>query len=487
MYRWTVSFSLLIVSLCLMTWEPGFAAEPLKMGVAEAEITPPEGFPMAGYYRERLATGTIDPLMAKAVVFQWRDRKAAWVACDLIGITRDLCIEVRRRAAAETNIPGENIAVSATHSHTAPDYTRNLYEYLDAKDADGPAPYAAKLIEAIVAAIVKANTTLEPVTIKTGAAQQATPVSFNRRFVMKDGSVRTWQRLDNPQVVRAAGPIDSEIVLALIQSAGDENPVAVFSNFALHCDTVGGLLWSADYPFFIAQGVKKQLGENVISIFGNGACGDINHCDPSSKKRNKTDFIGNSQAETIRSALPSLRSMKAQEFQVRHVFVNLPLQDVTEEQLKRAGEVIPAAAKGEKVDFFEHVSACKAVALDSFRNNPPHAQSKLYNRRLSHVWAGIGNVLPVEVMTMTFGEDLALVFLPGETFVELGLAIKQGSPYRNTMVIELSNCVETIYIPTRAAYVGGSYEVTNSSVMPGSGEMLVEAALRLLRESASTR
>ena len=87
---------------------------------------------------------------------------------------------------------------------------------------------------------------------------------------------------------------------------------------------------------------------------------------------------------------------------------------------------------------------------------------------------------------MTLGEDLALVFLPGETFVELGLAIKQRSPYRNTMVIELSNCVETIYIPTRAAYAGGSYEVTNSNVMPGSGEMLVEAALQLLRESAST-
>jgi len=77
------------------------------------------------------------------------------------------------------------------------------------------------------------------------------------------------------------------------------------------------------------------------------------------------------------------------------------------------------------------------------------------------------------------------VFLPGEVFVELGLAIKQASPYATTMIFELSNCVETMYIPTRAAYAGGSYEVTNSAVQPGSGEMLVEAALKLLRESAS--
>ena len=59
------------------------------------------------------------------------------------------------------------------------------------------------------------------------------------------------------------------------------------------------------------------------------------------------------------------------------------------------------------------------------------------------------------------------------------------SPYRTTLVVELTNCVETIYIPTRAAYVGGGYEVANSAVQPGSGEMLVETALQLLRKSAS--
>jgi hypothetical protein len=34
------------------------------------------------------------------------------------------------------------------------------------------------------------------------------------------------------------------------------------------------------------------------------------------------------------------------------------------------------------------------------------------------------------------------------------------------------------------AYAGGSYEVTNSTLQPGSGEMLAETAVRLLREAA---
>jgi hypothetical protein len=287
--------------------------------------------------------------------------------------------------------------------------------------------------------------------------------------------------------VRAAGPIDPEIGLALIESAGDREPLALLSNFALHLDTVGGLLWSADYPYFIERGAREELGEGIVSIFGNGACGDINHSDPTRTERNKTDFIGNSLAETIRSALPGLRTVEDPAFQVRTVTVELPLQEVTEEQLEQARELIPAAKAGKRIDFFDQVRAYKAVVLDQLRNKPPRMPGEEYiNWGLSHNWAGVGVSLPVEVTTMTLGHDLAMVFLPGEVFVELGLAIKQGSPYRNTMVVELSNCVETIYIPTRAACAGGSYEVTNSNVSPGSGEMLVEAALILLRESAGS-
>jgi hypothetical protein len=38
---------------------------------------------MAGYYHERLATGTHDPLKARAIVFRGAERQAALVVCDL--------------------------------------------------------------------------------------------------------------------------------------------------------------------------------------------------------------------------------------------------------------------------------------------------------------------------------------------------------------------------------------------------------------------
>lgn len=127
------------------------------------------------------------------------------------------------------------------------------------------------------------------------------------------------------------------------------------------------------------------------------------------------------------------------------------------------------------------------LPFDQIRNKPRYASAEEATLALlmtSH-WEGIGATLPAEVNVIGIGKELAIVALPGEVFVELGLAIKRGSPFRTTLVVELSNCIETCYVPTRAAYAGGSYEVTNSTVQAGSGEMLVEEALRLLRSAAS--
>jgi neutral ceramidase len=465
------------------------AAEPLRIGLAETDITPPQGFPMAGYYHERLAAGTRDPLKAKAVVFRQGEVAAAWVVADLTGISRDLYVAARDEAAKKTGIPPAHIVISATHSHTAPDYSRHLYDYLAAppekRDADS---YPARLIGGIAGSIEMAERAARPAKIAAANAAQQTPVSFNRRFLMRDGSIRTWQRLDHPDVVRSAGPIDPEIGILQIHPEGSPSPAGLISNFALHLDTVGGTAWSADFPYFIEQSLRKKLGPELISIFGPGTCGDINHVDPVAKERNPTALIGQSLAATIETALPQLKEIADPVLQVRTATVHLPMEKVSAESLQKARELIPTAKAGGKVEFFDLVPAYKAVILAHLQSeSPPLKTTDFLSWGLSHEWAGVGDSLPVDVTTITFGQEVAMVFLPGEVFVDLGLAIKRGSPFPTTMVVELTNCVETIYIPTRAAYVGGGYEVVNSAVQPGSGEMLVEAALQQLRASAASQ
>ena len=219
--------------------------------------------------------------------------------------------------------------MAATHSHTAPDYTRDLYEYLGETSANRQQRYAARLVGGIVDAIVQANADAQPATVFAGTAQQETPISFNRRFVMRDGSVRTWMRLDNPEVVRAAGPIDPEVGLLLVRAADGDRPLGVITNFALHLDTVGGTLWSGDYPFYVEQTLRQSLGPNVISLFGNGCCGDINHADPVAPTVNKTEFIGQSLGQTVQQGLAKLAQSRNPCCALRTPQVPLNLQEIT--------------------------------------------------------------------------------------------------------------------------------------------------------------
>jgi neutral ceramidase len=460
--------------------------DALQVGVAEADITPPVGFPMAGYYHERLAEGVIDPLKAKAIVFRGAETESALVVCDLIGTATDLSRAIRDAASERTGIPAANIVVSATHSHTAPDYMKELYLNLGGQRRDpSRAEYIAKLISGPVDAIVAAHAAAVPVAIRSGSAIQTTPVSFNRRSVMRDGSVKTWQSYDNPEVVRAAGPIDPEISLLAIGDDSD-NPLGILSNFALHLDTVGGMKWSADYPYFIEQTLRQRFGQELISIFGTGCCGDINHVNPASKERNGADKIGSAIGETIRQRMPELKTIDRPRLAVKSRVVRLPLEEATAEQVSESLEILAKVNRKESVEFLDHVTAYKKLILDHFRHPEPHADSVNHlSWGLSRSLQGIGETMPVDVTVMTLGQDVVIVCIPGEVFVELGLAIKQGSPFQTTFVIELSGAVETIYVPNRAAYAGGGYEVTNSNLLPGSGEMLVEAALDLLRQAAT--
>jgi neutral ceramidase len=85
------------------------------------------------------------------------------------------------------------------------------------------------------------------------------------------------------------------------------------------------------------------------------------------------------------------------------------------------------------------------------------------------------------VQVVRLDSDTAIVCLPAEIFVEFGLAIKKASPFKKTFVISICND-RPCYMPTEKAFKEGSYEVTNSRLASGSGEALVETAVKLLNE-----
>ncbi|MEX2559005.1 MAG: neutral/alkaline non-lysosomal ceramidase N-terminal domain-containing protein [Pirellulales bacterium] len=440
------------------------AAEEFSAGVAVADITPPAGFRMSGYFNERLNTGVLDPLHAKALVLAQGETKAALVFCDLIGISARVSDQARFEAARRSGIPAENIAILATHSHTGPLYFGGLRKYFHERavaehgsDPRETVDYAAELTEKLAAAIDEAHSALRPVRLSAGQAPQEPTLSFNRRFHMKNGTVVFNPGQRNPDIIRPAGPIDPDVGVLLFDDPAAGRPLAVATVFAMHLDTVGGTLYSADYPYFLERALKGRLGDQAVSLFGAGTCGDINHIDVSSQGRRSTEEIGGLLAETVLAQLPKLAAVEAA-LAVRSAKVQAPLQQYPEEAVARAAAGMSKIGTRE-TPFLEQVEINKINALGMYESD----------------------TATLQVQVFRLGRDLAVVTLPGEVFVELGLAIKRGSPFKNTLVIELANDTPA-YIPTRKAFAEGSYETVNSHIEPGGGELMVEAAVKMLKE-----
>ncbi len=443
--------------------EASVSTSQLTAGAAVTDITPPVGYRMSGYFRERLSTGTQNPLRAKAVVLRQGDESVAIVSCDIIGLSVEVSSQARKRASQETGIPAQNILLAATHSHTGPLYFGALRKYLHDKavaehgsDPCEKVDYPARLANEITEAIIKANAAVKPVQIEAGSAEQY-GLSFNRRFHMKNGTVRFNPGVMNPDIVRVAGPIDPEVGIVLLRRAETGNNIAALINFALHLDTVGGTEYAADYPYYLEQSLQAKCGKEIVLFFGTGTCGDINHIDVTTKERLKTDYIGKTLAETVAARAGAL-SIAQPSLAVRSEVVEVPLQHYGPEEVAWARENIKKVGTRE-LSFLEQVKAYKILAIE-----------------MRH-----SRTIPLEVQVFRLSRDVAVVGLPGEVFVDLGLAIKKASPFEHTLVIELCQDAPG-YIPTKKAFAEGSYETVNSRIAPGGGEKMAEAAIRLLKE-----
>ena len=450
--------------LGFFVWTSSTLADELMVGVAVTDITPPVPYRMCGYFSERLSTGIKDPLSAKAVVLQQGDELAALVFCDIIGLPLDVSARVREQASRETGIPAEHIAVAATHSHTGPLYFGALRKHFHdrAVEQHGSDPhektdYPGLLAQKLVQLIKKAKADAVPVTLKAGNGREDR-LSFHRRFLMKDGSVRFNPGQLNPDIVRPVGVIDPEVGIVMMTAVGSGKPLGSLVAFALHLDTVGGTEYSADYPGHMQNRLREKYGPEFVSLFGIGTCGDINHFDVTIRGRRSAQEIGTMLADTVVQSVPKLDPVAEPLLAVRRATVNAPLQQYSPQDIAAACKKMDSVADG-RVPFLERVEAYKITALQ-LRQGP---------------------TLPMEVQVFRLSDDVAIVTLPGEVLVDLGLAIKQASPFKTTLVIELTNDTPG-YIPTKKAFAEGHYEPTNSRIQPGGGEMMVETAVRLLKD-----
>jgi hypothetical protein len=239
--------SFLVLLIVAATRVPASAADgPLLAGVATVDITPPPGQMLWGYSNRRhAATGTLDPLMAKAVVLRSGDRSAAIVSLDL-GRTPEeaLLALVRQRTQRECGVG--QLFITASHTHHAPAMEST---------PDQPNPYAEQVAQHIGDIICRAAQNLTPV--KIGVGRGVADWSHNRRRFLPDGRVAMqWRNAQR----EPTEPVDRQYAVIRLDRA-DGSPLAVLFNYACHPVVLGpdNYEYSADYVGSVCALVEQQL------------------------------------------------------------------------------------------------------------------------------------------------------------------------------------------------------------------------------------
>jgi neutral ceramidase len=466
------------------------APSGLLAGVARADITPPVGIAQMNWGSQShiLSVGN-DPvgLYATALVVSDGSNKFAMVDIDRLFVNGlEPAIE---QASALTGIPAAHIRLGATHTHSG----------AQTSSAKGPAGmdlssykamverYDNQIIDKIVGILVEANAKLQPAHIY--GASGVGKININRR-VRAEGD-------DPPAVGRnPAGFVDRELVVLRIDNANGD-PLAVVANFQCHGTT---LAYENKYISPDWVGMVRKVVENAMPgatcLYFQGAAGNQGPIEGFTGDLAVAHRLGSILGHQIASVALGIETVdrvptfegfvESTAYQAKqHWRVKGP-RDSTLQYATRIIE-LPRRRYTEKeiVSMEERViGADKKLAAsnetrDVWKIHQAGARLRRF-RDLLEAWNKPVDPSPVklQVEIMRIGE-VAIVSMPGEAFAEIGVAVKQASPFAVTLFCGYSDGVGSGYLPTRAEYDHGGYEVERTPYGLEAEKMVIAEAIAL--------
>lgn len=433
----------------------------MRCGAAERCVTPSLGLNIPQCMSFNPATGVKDELYTHAIALESGGRTVILISVDTSGLGATFARRVRQALHTAIGVDPAAVMVSAIHIHTGGP------QLLDVFWGQGEDKGVTEFfLRETVAAAVEAYERRVPVTLRFGEGKEER-ISFCRNYIMKDGSVKTnpgYRRAKD--IVSPASEIDCTLS-TLRFDALDGTPVAEIVNFACHPDTVGGSEYCADYPGALRRRLKAVYGDGHTVLFLNGFSGNINHID--GKKRVDPEFrypkdhykaMGKSLADGVlklHGEAVCADMNGGVDYAVRRF--RAPRRQPTEENIAWAKEILSNEASG-KVD------QRLAKELLRLRKHPKYFEL-------------------VEIQVIRIG-DCAVVGFPGEPFSDIGLRLRERSPFSRLILSELANG-ELGYFATEPAYSAGVYE----AILPSDPfelpviDRMIDTAEELMRKLAS--
>jgi len=433
----------LVWALCLLVTtaradaRPGAAADPpgpapagsshdpttvFQVGVAQRDITPDKPVPMWGYgaRHDRLSSGVLDPLRAKALVIEAGQAKLAIVGMDLGRGPTPAMMDQIRQAVTRKGIA--NVLICGSHTHHGPVIELTDQPGFGKGKFDAAVAYARELPERIIAAILEADANRRPARLGIAARD----LGLNR----------------NRHTKRADRPTDPRLTVLRFDGQ-DGSHLAVLVHYTAHPVLTDAqvLKFSADYPGSLQAMVEKEL--KVPCIFIQGAAGDQSANPPEGKRDPKSygELLGAQVLELTReiaTAVPRRPSV---------------------------------AARTDRFRFATRVNFQSSITFLLY-------SQAFFPELIRNFFHEFQSGVRPEVTTVVLDGELAIVGMSGEPFCQHSLRLRQRAYLPRVLVFGYCNGHQ-LYFPTIEAASEGGYGADSrvSPIALGAGEAMIDRAL----------
>lgn len=411
------------------------------VGVGVRDITPAYSVRLSGFgFRRVESEGVTASIYARALAIgSDAEGPAVLLTVDTTGVSDAIVTEVARRLQA-IGVRRERLAVSGTHTHTAP-MVRGILPTLFGQ------PISPEHQANIDRYTTELTDHLEHVARQAIADRQPARLSWSIGNVGFAKNRRT-----------AGGPTDHALPV-LVARMADGKLRAVLTTYASHAVTLSHNLIGGDWPGFAAEAIERQH-PGVVALVSIGAAGDQNPA--SGVTGDKVDVArtqGQELAAEVERILGGVLRPVTGSLAARLERIDLRLAPLATRPQWEA-----LAAKGGAVGYHAQV---QLAALDRGETLPTMVD------------------YPVE--TWAFGDSLAMVFLPGEVVVDYSLRLKRELDASRLWITAYANDTPC-YIPSERVLKEGGYEGGGAMTYynkPGPFEagveqQIIDAVLRLV-------
>lgn len=426
----------------------------IRAGAAQIDITPPVGRQLSGFaLRQQPSVGLLDPLHAKALFMDdGAGHRLLWIHADLIGLDSQFVADFRQRAQKRWSLTGEQVLLSATHTHSGP---ASVYLF-HAGEID--APYLQQLAAWFEQAGDAAMAAPRPCRCAVGVAEL--DLAVDRRH-------------------KPSAHVDRRLTTLTLQTETGEYLAAIV-NYAMHPVTLGlqNRMISADYCGHAAALVRERLAGKPLVLITNGACGNLNPPALNVTPPQVRQWAGQI-AEVALQAVAQARSSDEDQFTVTAERIALAPQDATIEQVESH------AARYFYTPLQSRTPEAKAAAqvIDQ-------AARRWASHRISDIRRhGAAPDIDIELFILRM-PGLNIVGVNAEVFSRFSGLVREQT---NLPICTLGYANGVIgYLPTRQAFAEGGYEVETAmfyydAFRPacGSLEKLASRAADLIKSRPS--